>query len=204
VTFRNVLALENFVVLLVVIFGLQFIDRSFGPVLPLYVAELGTPRSRVPLVAGLLFSIAAGAGALGHHLCSGLLRRTTARMLIAASAGAAASSTLLYTVAGGTALLFASTPVFGVAIGAATTASYAAAGSVIPPAARGAGFGLLTTASLTGLALSPIVAGILGTMSIRAVFVLDTVGMLALAGMVSRLMIAGPLGRAETPVAEEV
>ncbi len=204
VTFRNVLAFENFVLLLVVIFGLQFVDRSFGPVLPLYVEQLGTPKARVPLVAGVLFSVAAGAGALGHHFCSGLLRRTTARTVIAGAAGAGAAGTLVYALAGGTALLVAATPVFGIAIGAATTAAYAAAGSVIPPAARGAGFGLLTTGSLTGLALSPIVAGFLGATSIRAVFVLDTVAMLALAGMVSRLMIAEPVQSGETPVAEEL
>ena len=69
VTFRNVLAFENFILLMAVIFGLQFVDRSFGPVLPLYVAELGTPVDRVPIVAGVIFSIAAGAGAVGHHVC---------------------------------------------------------------------------------------------------------------------------------------
>jgi MFS family permease len=94
--------------------------------------------------------------------------------------------------------------VFGIAIGAATTAAYAAAGSVIPPGARGAGFGLLTTASLTGLALSPMISGLLAATSIRAVFVLDTIAMLALAGTVSRLMIAGPVRSGETPVAEEL
>jgi MFS transporter, DHA1 family, multidrug resistance protein len=43
VSFRNVLAFENFILLMAVVFCLQFIERSFGPVLPLYVAELGTP-----------------------------------------------------------------------------------------------------------------------------------------------------------------
>ena len=42
------------------------------------------------------------------------------------------------------------------------TAAYTAAGAVIPPSARGAGFGVLTTASLVGLAISPIVSGMLG------------------------------------------
>ena len=46
---------------------------------------------------------------------------------------------------------------------------------MIPPEARGAGFGLLSTGSLVGLALSPIICGLLGTLSLRAVFVLDTV-----------------------------
>ena len=35
------LAFENFLLMAVVIFGFQFVDRSFGPVLPLYVGELG-------------------------------------------------------------------------------------------------------------------------------------------------------------------
>ena len=37
VTFRNVLAFQNFILMMSVIFALQFVDRSFGPVLPLYV-----------------------------------------------------------------------------------------------------------------------------------------------------------------------
>ena len=85
ISFRNVLAFENFILLMAVIFALQFVDRSFGPVLPLFVRQLGTAASRVPLIAGLLFSITAGAGALGHHLCSKLLRYAPARTLIGAS-----------------------------------------------------------------------------------------------------------------------
>ena len=96
------------------------------------------------------------------------------------------------------------TPVFGVAIGIATTAAYTAASSVMPANARGAGFGLLTTASLAGLALSPIVNGILGATSIRAVFLLDTVVLIALAFAVSRLMIAAPLLDATAPATEEL
>ena len=42
VRFRSVLAFENFVLLMAVVFGLQIVDRSYGPILPLYVAELGT------------------------------------------------------------------------------------------------------------------------------------------------------------------
>jgi MFS transporter, DHA1 family, multidrug resistance protein len=204
VTFRNVLAFENFILLMGVVFGLQFIDRSFGPVLPLYVAELGTPVERVPIVAGVLFSIAAGAGAVGHHFCGRLLRRATARRVIAASAALGAAGASVYVLARGPWLLVLGTPIFGLAIGVATTAAYTAASSVMPASARGAGFGLLTTASLAGLALSPIVNGILGATSIRAVFLLDTVGLIALAVAVSRLMIAAPLLDATAPSTEEL
>jgi DHA1 family multidrug resistance protein-like MFS transporter len=204
VTFRNVLAFENFILLMAVIFGLQFIDRTFGPILPLYVTELGVPTARAPIAAGVLFSIAAGAGAIGHHICGRLLRRATARRVIAGSAAIGAAGAAVYVLAGNPWLLLLATPVFGLAIGVATTASYTAASSVMPASARGAGFGLLTTASLTGLALSPIVSGILAATSIRAVFLLDTVGLVALAVAVSRLMIAAPLLTATAPATEEL
>jgi DHA1 family multidrug resistance protein-like MFS transporter len=202
-SFRSVLAFENFILLMAVIFTLQFVDRSFGPVLPLFVTELGTSPARAPLVAGLLFSLAAGAGAIGHHVCGALLRRASARQVITASAGLGALGALAYSVAGGTGLLIAGTPIFGIAIGVSTTAAYTAAGAVIPSAARGAGFGLLTTASLIGLALSPIVNGFLAATSIRAVFIVDAVALLTLAAGVPRLMLPEGSSSALTPEAAE-
>jgi MFS transporter, DHA1 family, multidrug resistance protein len=204
VTFRSVLAFQNFLLLMAVIFGLQFIDRSFGPVLPLFVDELGTPTSRVPIVAGVLFSLAAAAGAVGHYWCGPLLRRMSARRVIATSTAAGAAGACLYAVAPGTWILFIATPIFGAAIGVATTAAYTAANSVMPASARGAGFGLLATASLTGLAISPMAAGFLALTSIRAVFVLDAAGLLVLAAMVSRLMVPPRLPQAAVPPADEV
>jgi len=167
------------------------------------VTELGTSAPRVPLVAGLLFSIAAGAGALGHHVCGRLLRLAPTRTVIGASAAVGSLGALAYGVAGGTGLLFAGTPVFGLAIGVSTTAAYTAAGAVIPSSARGAGFGLLTTASLVGLALSPIVNGFLAATSIRAVFLLDAAALLALAAGVTRLMISETGSSAATPETAE-
>ena len=105
VSFRNVLAFENFVLLMAVVFGLQFVDRSFGPVLPLYVTELGTPADRVAIVSGILFSIAAGAGAVGHHFCGRLLKRSTARAVIATSVSVGAAGAMVYVLAGSAWLL---------------------------------------------------------------------------------------------------
>lgn len=203
VSFRSVLAFQNFLLLMAVVFGLQFIDRSFGPVLPLFVGELGTPDSRVPLVAGVLFSFAAATGAIGHYWAGRLLRHRSARALIVWSAAAGAAGAAMYALAPSTPLLFAATPLFGAAIGVASTAAYTAANSVMPPNARGAGFGLLTTASLVGLAISPIASGLLAATSIRTVFVFDAAGMLVLAAAVSRLMV-GHAQPAPAPPAEDV
>lgn len=204
VSFRTVLAFENFVLLMVVVFGLQFVDRSFGPILPLYLAQIGTPLARIPLVAGVLFSIAAGTAALGNYVCSRLLDRTTPRSVIAGSAAAGAVGALLYAVAPDTTWVFAVTPLFGAAMGVATTGAYTAAGAVIPATARGASFGLLSTASLTGLAISPIVSGFLGATSIRAVFLLDAVALVFVGFLVSRLMVIRRAEKTATPVSEEL
>jgi MFS transporter, DHA1 family, multidrug resistance protein len=203
VTFRNVLAFENFVLMALVIFGLQFVDRSFGPVLPLHVGALGTSAARIPLVSGVLFSIAAGTGAIGHHYCARLLQRYTATQVIAASCAIASIGAAGYTAAGGIGWLFAATPIFGFAIGVGTTAAYTAAAAVIPPDVRGTGFGLLTTASLIGLAVSPVVCGFLAGTSIRAVFGLDVLGLAGLALAVHRLG-GGPEKATKTPAEEPV
>lgn len=204
ITFGNVLALENFVLLIGVVFGLQFVDRSFGPVLPLYVAAMGVSLDMVPLLSGILFSISAGAGAVGNHLARGLLERMSARGVIAGCAAVASLGTLTYVFADGIGVLVVGTTVFGLALGAASTAAYTAAGAVIPAAARGAGFGLLTTGSLIGLATSPVICGLLGTQSLRAVFVLDSLALLFVAGVVRRVMVTSNATPTTAPATEEV
>jgi DHA1 family multidrug resistance protein-like MFS transporter len=204
VTFRDVLAFENFLVLMVVIFGLQFVDRSFGPVLPLFVGALGASGGRVALIAGVLFSVAAASAAMGNYLCGPLLRRGSARAVIASACAIGAAGVGGYLLTAGPWWLVLPTTVFGAAIGTATTAAYTAATTVIPMDARGAGFGLLTTASLVGLAVSPIVNGMLGATSIRAVFALDAVVLAALAALVSRVMISETLPSPSAPAPEEI
>jgi DHA1 family multidrug resistance protein-like MFS transporter len=200
VTFRNVLAFRNFILLLMVIFGLQFVDRSFGPVLPLYVVQVGVTHGNVPIVSGALFSIMAFTGALGHHFCGKLLRvsggtasgpsRTgyASRTVIAGGAAVAAAGAALFGLSGNLWIMAAASILLGLGIGAAMTASYSAAGAVIPPGAHGAGFGLLTSASLIGMASSPFIAGFVGGASIRIVFFADLALMGILAAVVQKNM----------------
>jgi DHA1 family multidrug resistance protein-like MFS transporter len=204
VTFRNLLAFENFLLLMGVIFGLQFVDRSFGPVLPLFVNLLGTDASRVALLAGILFSISAGAGSMGHHLAGTLMSRAGARRVIVWACGLAATGVAGFLLAGNAWWLAIPMAIFGISLGVATTCAYTAASSIIPSGARGSGFGLLTTASLIGLAVSAIVSGLLGSASIRSVFVVDVFLLAVLAVLVSRLMITAPLPVTESLPTEEI
>jgi MFS family permease len=188
VTFRNVLAFRNFILMMGVIFGLQFVDRSFGPVLPLYVEQMGVTHANVAIVSGTLFSIMAFTGALGHHFCGKMLRRYPVRAVIAGGAAVAAAGSGLLGVSGNFWMMAAASVMLGLGIGAAMTASYSAAGAVIPPGAHGAGFGVLTSASLVGMASSPFIAGFVGGASIRIVFIADLALMALLAAVVQKTM----------------
>jgi MFS transporter, DHA1 family, multidrug resistance protein len=188
VTFRNVLAFRNFILMMGVIFGLQFVDRSFGPVLPLYVEQMGVTHANVAIVSGTLFSIMAFTGALGHHFCGKLLRRYPVRAVIAGGSAVAAAGSALFGLSGNFWMMAAASVMLGLGIGAAMTASYSAAGAVIPPGAHGAGFGVLTSASLVGMASSPFIAGFVGGASIRIVFIADLAVMALLALVVQKTM----------------
>ncbi|HXH06307.1 MAG TPA: MFS transporter, partial [Vicinamibacterales bacterium] len=188
---RGLLAESDFARLMGIVFGLQLVERSFGPVLPLYLAQLGAPASRVPLESGLLFSAGAAAAALGHHSAGILLPRYAARRLLGVAAGGGTVAVALCALAGPRWLLFIATPGLGVLTGLALTTAYAAAGRLMPPGSSGAGFGLLTTASLLAVASSPVLAGLVGTWSLRAVFLADTLAMAVVAGVGGRLRTAG-------------
>jgi MFS family permease len=142
--------------------------------------------ARVPIVSGLLFSIAAGAGAAGNTVCPRMLKRWPAGQLIAMSAAVAAASALVLAMRPTLPVIFGATAAFGAAIGIATTAIYTTGGSALPERVRGAGFGLFASASLVGLAVSPIAAGILGALDIRAVFVADAAVMSGVAVTMAR------------------
>ena len=89
--------------------------------------------------------------------------------------------------------------VAGVAIGVGMTAAYTSGGALLPPDAHATGFGLMMTASLIGLAASPIVAGFISGPELRVVFEADIVLMLALGGGVWAWMARG-LGSPGAPI----
>jgi MFS family permease len=180
---------QNFLLLMGVIFGIQFVDRTLGPILPLFVADLGIAFDQVPLVSGVLFSAAAGAAALGNTITARLLFSHGASRIIAGCAATGAAALALMAAAQHVGWLVLAAPVLGLSVGVGMTAAYTAAGREIPPRAQGVGFGFLTSASLVGLALSPVVSGALAVTSIRAVFALDLAIMAALAVIVPRLMV---------------
>jgi MFS family permease len=194
---KHLFKLPGFVLALAVIFGFQTVDRSFGPVLPLYVAQVGVPVSRIPIITGVLFSLGAIAAALGHHLAGRLMQRRSPRMVIVTGAMLAAAAVGMIVIAPSLWVVAAAMPLFGVAIGVSTTTIYAVAGSSLPPDAHATGFGVMTTASLLGLAVSPVIAGFIGASGLRLVFAADVVLLVIVGVLVFKLLRANPVEHLE-------
>ena len=201
--FASILAFENFLLVMLVLFGLQIVDRSFGPVLPLHLGQLGYASSEVPLAAGILFSMLALTAALGNLLSGRLLKRHTPRTVIAWSVLMAAIALTVFAVSSTMWSLTASIAIVGLGIGSAITTAFAAGGAVIPKEVHATGFGFLTSASLIGVALSPVLSGLLGAQSIRAVFVAGAVTLVILAVVVRRVMVERTPPVESTPAVEE-
>ncbi len=187
-TWSVVRAMPHFFLFLGVIFGLQLVDRSFGPVLPLFLGEIGTPPDHLAFLSGAMFTITAGAAALGHHVTSRLLQRWPSSVVVASAAAGAAVGSVMLGLGPSVGLLLLAAAIFGAGIGVATTAVYTAAGRAASVSVRGVLFGYLTTGYLVALAVSPVVSGFIGARSMRAVFFVDGAGLAVMAGCVRWLM----------------
>ena len=203
ITFATILAFENFLLLLLVIFGLQLVDRSFGPILALYLDQIGYPGREGTAMAGLLFSTLAASGALGNQFAARLLQRHSARVVIAGGVLGAAGALGLFALVERWRLLVPALALFGIGHGTAVTTAFTAAGSVIPRRAHSSGFGFLGGASLIASAVSPVMSGLLAARSIRLVFVfgIAALGLLALA--VRRVMVQRDLTFEPAPAVDE-
>jgi MFS transporter, DHA1 family, multidrug resistance protein len=203
VTFGNILALENFLLLMIVIFGFQVVDRLFGPILPLHLGQLGFDPGEVTILAGLLFSVLAVAGAFGNQATERLLTRLTPRVIIAGAALTSAVALLGFTLSSSPWLMAPMLAVVGICGGIGLTAAFTAGGSVIPPEAHGSAFGFLTGASLVGIAVGPALSGLIGAQSIRGMFGVGIGVLVSLAIVVRRVMVEKNLRIEPPPALEE-
>lgn len=185
---RELAATPGFLLALAVIFTLQTVDRSFSPILPLFVEQLGITGARVATVSGVLFSMIAVCAAIGHKAAGRLMQRWSSPALVKSVALTTACALVGIVVLPSMWTLTAALVVASLGIGVAMTAAYSTAGALLPADAHVTGFGIMTTASLVGLAFSPVLAGFVGASDLRIVFVVDVVLLLAL---VVALAVAG-------------
>jgi DHA1 family multidrug resistance protein-like MFS transporter len=184
--FRAVVALPGVIALLVVLFLVNFIGRSYTPILPLHLGVLGVPASRLASATGVLISAYSIAAAASAWYLGRLSRKRSPKGL------------LLLTLVGGGAtvapmalvprfeLMLGLAVLLGLVSGGSLTLCYTIGGLMVPEAGRTTAFGFFSGAALFGGALSPTVAGLVAHLALRGIYWVDAALYLALALALAR------------------
>jgi DHA1 family multidrug resistance protein-like MFS transporter len=170
---RAATRLPGFVPVMVVLFLAQFVDRSFGPILPLYVAALGTRPDQVASYSGSIISIAAVGTGLSAALLGHLALRQPIRPLLLLTLVAGAALCVPMALVQTPLQFLAVRALLGLFAGGTLTLAYSLANQVIPAEAKGAAFGVLSSTALLGSASSPLLTGAMARLDLRAVFIMD-------------------------------
>lgn len=166
--------------LLVILFFVNFVGRSFTPILPLHLQGLGVAPGRLALSTGALISVYSVAAAVSATALGRASRTYPPRGLLALSLlGGALTVAPMARVPSFPALL-ALAMLLGLVSGGALTLCYTIGGLLVPPDRRTTAFGLFAGAALFGGALSPSFAGLVAHWDLRGIYYVDAALFLAL------------------------
>lgn len=176
-SFRALGRIPGFLAVMVTLFLVNFAERSFGPLIPLYVQQLNAPPQLLGTISGAVIT----SGSLVAAVAAGMTGRLTRRynphaLLLVALAG---GGLLLIPVALAQEWwhLLLLRPVLSVFIGGNVTLVYAIAARALPAEWKLTAFGALGGLSMLGGAAAPFVAGAVTdvTQSLRTIFAIDAV-----------------------------
>jgi DHA1 family multidrug resistance protein-like MFS transporter len=171
--FTLVLRLPGVLALLVALLLVNFVGRSFTPILPMQLRHLGVSPRALASSTGLLISIYAVAAASSAALLGRASQKRSPRILLALSLLAGAATVLPLAFAGSFAAFAAFAILLGLSSGGALTLCYTIGGLMVPGAHRTTAFGFFSAAALFGGSISPSVAGAIAHWDLRGIYYLD-------------------------------
>jgi DHA1 family multidrug resistance protein-like MFS transporter len=169
----SLLTLPRVPALLATLFLVNFVGRSYTPVLALCLQALGAPQARLGFYTGLVISAYAVAAAFSAAFFGRLSRSHTPRRLLLVSLLGGALSVLPMAVAPNVPTFLGLAVALGLTSGGALTLCYTLGALAVPEHSRSAAFGVFASAALFGGAISPSIAGALTHVERGAVFYLD-------------------------------
>jgi MFS transporter, DHA1 family, multidrug resistance protein len=185
--FREVLKAPGVLPVLAVLFLVNFIGRSFTPILPLHLERLHVEHGRLAFATGVLisaYSIAAAFSASAFGRLSG--RLAPVRLLAVSLAGGSATVFPMTMVPSFEAFLVLAV-LLGLASGGALTLAYTIGGLAVPAERRTTAFGVFAGGAIIGGAVSPTIAGLFARLDLTAIYWVD--------GLLYALLAAGLLLR---------
>jgi len=192
------LALPGFAAASGVVFLSRFTDRSLPPILPLYLAELQTPPAQLATITGIVVAAGAVAAAASSMLYGRWARPETTRRLLLIALGGGAAFSLLLALAGSWQEVIVHRVILGLLAGGTMSLAFTLGAHMVPASRSGLTLSMLSSCGQLGGALSPIMAGMIGQMSL-------SFALLANAGayVVAVLLTAIAAPRSAAPATEE-
>jgi len=181
-TFAAVTAVPGVVALLVVLFVVNFIGRSFTPILPLHLQDLGVKPARLASATGVLISVYSIAAALSATMLGRLSRRRSPRGLLLLTLFGGAAAVLPMALVPRYEMMLGLAVLLGLVAGGSLTLCYTIGGLMVPEQVRTTAFGFFSGAALFGGAVSPSFAGLVAHAALRGIYWVDAALYLALAG----------------------
>jgi DHA1 family multidrug resistance protein-like MFS transporter len=182
-SFGGVLGLHGVPALLVVLFFVNFVGRSFTPILPLHLERLGVSPPRLASATGALISVYSIAAAFSATVLGRASRRFEPRRLLAVSLLAGAATVAPMAAVGSFPAFLALAVLLGLASGGALTLCYTIGGLMVHADVKTTAFGFFSGAALFGGALSPVVAGLIAHWHLLGIYWTDAALFTALAAL---------------------
>lgn len=181
----ELLRLPRMLPMLAALFLVNFVGRSFTPILPLHLQELGVAAGSLASSTGLLISVYSVAAAISATLLGRASRTRSPRQLLLLTLVAGAFAVLPMAWVARFSPMLALAGLLGLVSGGSLTLCYTIGGLLAGPDRRATAFGFFSAAALFGGSVSPTVAGLLAGWNLRGIYYLDAALLLAVAGAAS-------------------
>jgi MFS transporter, DHA1 family, multidrug resistance protein len=198
--FGAVLAVPGVPPLMVTLFLVNFIGRSFTPILPLHLQRMAVPASNLALSTGILISAYSVCAAASAALLGRATRRRDPRALLVTTLVAGAAIVLPMGLVARFPSFLGLAVLLGLAAGGSLTLCYTIGGLMVPSERRTTAFGFFSGAALFGGAVSPSIAGLLTRVHFKAIYWADAV----LYVLLALALLPGALARRERPTTSDV
>jgi DHA1 family multidrug resistance protein-like MFS transporter len=185
--FRAVVALPGVLALLVVLFLVNFIGRSFTPILPMHLQSLGVAEERLASATGLLISAYSVVAALSAAALGRLSRTRPPRGLLLLTLVGGGAAVLPMALVTGFGQFLGLAVLLGLVGGGSLTLCYTIGGLMVPERVRTTAYGFFSGAALFGGAVSPTVAGLVAHIAFRGIYWLDALLYVLLAAALARV-----------------